>query len=74
MKIEHLNFFYSNFKAEGLAFSVPKGIDVPRSLKNIFKELQSDMGIENLENLSHGCLHEWCSEGVFLMNTILTVE
>lgn len=58
-------------QAEGLAFSVKEGITHPRSLKNIFKELKNDLGIEMPES---GSLVKWAKEGVLLLNTILTVE
>ena len=58
-------------QAHGLSFSVEEGIRPPPSLKNIFKELESDIGIKQPE---HGNLERWCSEGVLLLNSILTVE
>ena len=58
-------------EAEGLAFSVQKGMRKPPSLKNIFKELKNDLGYEEPEN---GSLERWAKEGVLLLNTILTVE
>ena len=58
-------------QAHGLSFSVEEGIRPPPSLKNIFKELESDIGIKQPE---HGNLDRWCSEGVLLLNSILTVE
>jgi uracil DNA glycosylase len=61
-------------KAHGLAFSVPKGIALPPSLRNIFTELKNDIsGFERDEKLG-GCLQKWTEEGVFLLNTFLTVE
>ena len=57
--------------AHGLAFSVNKGIKIPPSLKNILREIQDDLGIP-LAN--HGCLSNWAKQGVFLLNTILTVK
>lgn len=57
-------------QAMGLSFSVPKTMKMPPSLMNIFKELKSDCGIEN----DHGDLSSWAKQGVFLINTILTVE
>jgi uracil-DNA glycosylase len=67
-------------QAEGLCFSVPVGISPPPSLKNIFKELESDLS--NPENVlesgfripKHGHLAYWAQQGVFLLNTVLTVE
>ena len=58
-------------QAHGLSFSVRPGIRIPPSLRNMFKELQSDMGIEMPE---HGNLVYWASQGVMMLNTILTVR
>lgn len=58
-------------KAMGLAFSVPFGIKIPRSLQNILTELHNDIGIK-IPN--HGCLTYWAQKGVFLLNSILTVQ
>ena len=58
-------------QAHGLCFSVKKDVPIPRSLKNIYKELYSDVGIEPPH---HGCLLDWAKQGVFMMNTVLTVR
>ncbi len=58
-------------QAHGLAFSTPEGNALPRSLSNIFKELNQEYGYEIPEN---GCLEKWARQGVFLLNTVLTVE
>ena len=58
-------------EANGLAFSVNKEVKLPPSLKNIYKELNSDLGIEPS---LHGDLTCWASEGVLLLNSVLTVE
>ena len=58
-------------QAHGLSFSVKKGVAIPPSLKNIFKELNSDLGIELPED---GDLTRWAKAGVLLLNTVLTVE
>ena len=58
-------------EAMGLCFSVPKGIRVPPSLKNIYKELNTDLG-HSIP--THGDLSDWAQQGVFLLNAILTVE
>jgi uracil-DNA glycosylase len=58
-------------QAEGLAFSVPAGEKPPPSLRNIFKELQRDLG---LAPPAHGSLLSWAQQGVLLLNTSLTVE
>lgn len=58
-------------QAMGLSFSVPNGIPAPPSLKNIFKEVQSDLGIEMSGNPN---LESWARQGVLLLNAILTVR
>jgi len=58
-------------QAEGLAFSVPAGRSPPPSLRNIFKELQQDLG---LPQPVQGSLHSWARQGVLLLNSSLTVE
>ncbi len=58
-------------QAHGLCFSVAPGVPAPPSLKNIFKELQRDLG---LPVPNHGCLQRWAEQGVLLLNTSLTVE
>lgn len=58
-------------QAMGLCFSVPRGIAIPASLKNIFKELNRDL---KLPIPDHGDLSHWAEQGVFLLNAILTVE
>ncbi len=58
-------------QAHGLSFSVPAGVALPPSLQNIFKELQADLGFTKP---SSGNLEEWAKQGVFLLNSVLTVE
>jgi uracil-DNA glycosylase len=58
-------------QAEGLAFSVREGVKVPPSLRNIFKELQNDLGVPVPVG---GSLVRWAQQGVLLLNTCLTVE
>lgn len=58
-------------QAEGLAFSVPEGVRIPPSLRNIFKELQQSLA---LPMPAHGSLVRWARQGVLLLNTCLTVE
>lgn len=58
-------------QAHGLCFSVKKGVEPPPSLKNIYKELSSDIGF-NIPN--HGELTSWAKQGVLLLNTVLTVR
>lgn len=58
-------------QAHGLSFSVQKGIPLPPSLRNIYKELQDDLGGELP---TEGDLSDWAKQGVLLLNTVLTVE
>ncbi len=63
--------YHGEGQAHGLCFSVPNGIKPPPSLINIFKELQSDLG---LPLPSHGNLQSWAAQGVLLLNATLTVR
>lgn len=58
-------------QAHGLSFSVLPGITIPPSLKNIYKEIQTDIGISPSQN---GCLSHWAQQGVLLLNATLTVR
>ncbi len=58
-------------QAHGLCFSVQKGVPVPPSLVNIYKEMQNDLGVVPPE---HGCLCDWARNGVMLLNAVLTVR
>jgi uracil-DNA glycosylase len=58
-------------QAHGLCFSVRHGTPLPPSLKNIYREIQSDIGIEPSKQ---GELTHWAKQGVFLLNSVLTVE
>lgn len=58
-------------QAHGLCFSVQHGVRVPPSLANIYREIQSDLGIEPAH---HGYLQSWAEQGVLLLNAVLTVE
>lgn len=58
-------------QAHGLAFSVPRDVPPPPSLRNMFRELVDDLGVPEP---SHGCLTSWASQGVLLLNTVLTVR
>lgn len=60
-------------QAHGLSFSVPRGVDIPPSLVNIFKEIQTDLGLTQ-EDFRHGHLKSWADQGVLLLNSVLTVE
>ncbi len=59
-------------QAHGLSFSVQRGVAVPPSLKNIYKELETD--IEGFKTPSHGHLTHWAEQGVLLLNATLTVR
>jgi uracil-DNA glycosylase len=62
-------------QAEGLAFSVARGVKIPPSLRNMFKELQRDLGLPTPMSMpGHGSLQSWAQQGVLLLNTTLTVE
>lgn len=63
--------YHGNQQAHGLSFSVRSGIRIPPSLNNIYKELQTDLGISPPQ---HGCLTSWAKQGVLLLNTVLTVR
>lgn len=64
--------YHGENQAHGLCFSVKEGVKLPPSLKNIFKETESDLGIKQPENF--GDLTGWASQGVLLLNTVLTVR
>ena len=63
--------YHGAWEAHGLSFSVPNGIRIPPSLKNIFKELKSDLDIDPPES---GNLEKWAKQGVLLLNAGLTVR
>lgn len=63
--------YHNPEQAMGLAFSVPKGIQIPPSLVNIYKELHNDLG---LEIPNHGDLTKWAKQGVLLLNALLSVR
>jgi uracil-DNA glycosylase len=63
--------YHNPGEAMGLSFSVPNGVKIPASLKNIYKELAEDIGTTMP---SHGNLSSWANQGVFLLNAMLTVE
>jgi len=64
--------YHGSNQAHGFAFSVLPGVLPPPSLRNIYKELASDM--PDFVIPEHGCLESWAQEGVLLLNSILTVE
>ena len=63
--------YHQPFQAHGLCFSVNKGVKVPPSLVNIYKEIHEDLGCITP---SHGNLTKWAQEGVLLLNTIMSVR
>ncbi len=63
--------YHNKGEAMGLCFSVPRGINIPPSLKNIYKELERSLGIPSAK---HGDLSSWAKEGVFMLNAILSVK
>ena len=63
--------YHNDGQAHGLSFSVPRGVSLPPSLRNIYRELEDDLGASpGLD----GDLHHWAKQGVLLLNTVLTVE
>ncbi len=62
--------YHGSGQAHGLCFSVLPGIAIPPSLVNIYKELETDLGIPPA---THGCLNHWADQGVLLLNATLTV-
>jgi uracil-DNA glycosylase len=63
--------YHGEGQAHGLCFSVQPGVRTPPSLVNIYKELESDLGIPRA---NHGHLDNWAQQGVLLLNSVLTVE
>ncbi|MFC7060385.1 uracil-DNA glycosylase [Halobacillus seohaensis] len=63
--------YHGEGQAHGYSFSVQRGVAVPPSLKNIYKELSSDLGIDPPQ---HGNLVSWAEQGVLLLNNVLTVR
>jgi uracil-DNA glycosylase len=63
--------YHNPGQAHGLSFSVPRGVKVPPSLMNIFKELKTDLDIPIA---SHGFLESWAKQGVLMLNAVLTVR
>jgi uracil-DNA glycosylase len=63
--------YHGQGQAHGLAFSVPQGVRVPPSLRNIFLEQQSDLGCVSP---AHGNLERWARQGVLLLNAVMSVE
>lgn len=63
--------YHGKGQANGMCFSVNEGVDLPPSLQNIFREIKNEYGSYEPEN---GCLDRWAEQGVFLLNTVLTVR
>jgi len=63
--------YHGEGQAHGLCFSVKKDVKTPPSLKNIYKEMKTDLG---LEPINHGNLESWAHQGVLMLNSVLTVE
>ncbi len=63
--------YHGEGQAHGLCFSVKRGVDVPPSLKNMYKELETDIGFKAP---NHGELIEWAKQGVLMLNAVLTVR
>lgn len=63
--------YHGKGQAHGLSFSVLEGITLPPSLKNIYKELESDLGITPVKN---GNLEKWARQGILMLNAVLTVR
>jgi uracil-DNA glycosylase len=63
--------YHDDGQAHGLSFSVQEGVALPPSLRNIYRELQDDQGVELP---THGNLSSWAKQGVLLLNTVLTVR
>ena len=63
--------YHGEGQAHGLCFSVQPGVRIPPSLVNIYKEMQTDLGIAPVR---HGFLEHWAKQGVLLLNSVLTVE
>lgn len=62
--------YHEKGQAHGLCFSVKKGVKIPPSLRNMYKELKSDLDIDMPK---HGYLMDWAKQGVFMMNAVMSV-
>lgn len=63
--------YHGDGQAMGLSFSVPHGVPLPPSLKNMYKEIESDLGVK--KDFSSGDLEPWATQGVLLLNAVLSV-
>lgn len=64
--------YHNPGQAHGLSFSVPKGTPLPPSLRNIYREIESDLGVS--KDYGNGDLSTWAEQGVLLLNSVLTVR
>jgi uracil-DNA glycosylase len=64
--------YHGDNQAHGLSFSVPVRVKVPPSLQNIYKEIEKELNIK--KDFTSGNLENWAKQGVFLLNSVLTVE
>lgn len=63
--------YHGEGQANGLCFSVQPGVAIPPSLRNIYKEMAEDVGVEMVD---HGCLTSWAEQGILMLNSVLTVR
>ena len=66
--------YHEKGQAHGLSFSVKEGVKLPPSLRNIYKEIKEEIGVDNLSEKESGYLKKWADSGILLLNTILTVK
>lgn len=66
--------YHGEGQANGLSFSVKPGVKVPPSLRNMLKELESDLGVTHADPKTNGDLRPWATQGVLLLNSVLTVR
>ena len=66
--------YHEKGQAHGLSFSVKEGVKLPPSLRNIYKEIKEETGVDNLSEKESGYLKKWADSGILLLNTILTVK
>jgi len=66
--------YHGEGQAHGLSFSVKPGVKVPPSLRNMYKELERDLGVARVDPKTNGDLRPWATQGVLLLNTVLTVR
>jgi uracil-DNA glycosylase len=66
--------YHGEGQGHGLSFSVKPGVKVPPSLRNMYKELESDLGVTRADAKTNGDLRPWAEQGVLLLNTVLTVR